>query len=52
LRDYPVFLACQADFLELERPQVLDSKAKRIFERLRAAHGYPGGYTVVKITSG
>jgi transposase len=48
LRDYPVFLACRADFLELERPPVLDSKAKRIFERLRAAHGYPGGYTVVK----
>jgi transposase len=31
-----------------QRPKKQRHTAKRIFERLRAEHGYPGGYTIVK----
>ncbi len=31
-----------------QRPKKQRHTAKRIFQRLRAEHGYPGGYTIVK----
>ncbi|HWS97403.1 MAG TPA: IS21 family transposase [Candidatus Methylomirabilis sp.] len=31
-----------------QRPRKQRHTAKRIFDRLRAEHGYPGGYTIVK----
>lgn len=31
-----------------QRPRKQRHTAKRIFERLRAEHGYSGGYTIVK----
>ena len=31
-----------------QRPRKQRNTAKRIFERLKAEHGYPGGYTIVK----
>jgi len=31
-----------------QRPRKQRHTAKRIFERLKAEHAYPGGYTIVK----